>query len=457
MTFPNTPLYLQESTYWSNRQAELQPSCFVTPRTAQDVSKAVKIITSRNTPFTVKGGGHTGYTGGSNIQDGVTIDLLYMKEVKVSKDRKTVTVGPGNRWVDIYEQLDPLGLSVVGGRADTVGVSGLTLGGGISYFSGSYGWACDNVKLYEVVTASGDILTATPTTNKDLYWALRGGGGSNFGIVTRFDIRSFDQGELWASSLILPGAFNTSFIPLIQDFAVNGVKRDPLAHQYFVMAYSADFGGYLILSDQFHPSAKTIPEPFKPLHQFAPVFSNNTRLANVTQLSRDIHVPGGHRQNFAVTSVAATSAQLFIDYTQMWKELVDRMLVKAAGSHLLPLLVIQPIPTHIIELMQVNGGNALGLKPSDGPLMLVQLSFEWSDPALDATLETEANNMINKFNQVAKQRGLYKGFIYMNYASRLQDVYASYGLPNALKLKLIALKYDPFGRFKSLWRGYFKL
>ena len=80
----------------------------------------------------------------------MTIDLINLNQITVSSDKKQASVGPGNRWVDVYNKLEPLGLSVVGGRIEDIGVGGLTLGGGISYFSGRYGFASDNVNAFEV-------------------------------------------------------------------------------------------------------------------------------------------------------------------------------------------------------------------------------------------------------------------------------------------------------------------
>lgn len=82
-----------------------------------------------------------------------------------------------------------------------VGVPGLILGGGINFFANKIGWVCDNVASYEVVTASGVIITATPQSFPDLYWALRG-GGSNFGIVTNFKLDAFPIGKMWGGQRI---------------------------------------------------------------------------------------------------------------------------------------------------------------------------------------------------------------------------------------------------------------
>ncbi|KAK3359646.1 hypothetical protein B0T25DRAFT_420343, partial [Lasiosphaeria hispida] len=232
VAFPNSEPYAISSTYWSQRQSELHPGCFVTPKTTAHVSGAIKVLTTLRAPFTVKSGGHTSFAG-SNIQGGVTIDLRFLTSIKVAADRKTVSIGPGNRWVNVSEALDPLGLAVVGGRAADAGVSGLILGGGISYLSGIHGWACDNVRNYEVVLSSGHIVDASPIVNKDLYWALRGGGGSNFGLVTRFDLAAYEQGPFWSRSLIFSGTLNTTIIPLFQNLAITGLPSDPPAHTYF--------------------------------------------------------------------------------------------------------------------------------------------------------------------------------------------------------------------------------
>lgn len=417
-------------------------------------------------PFNVKGGGHTAYAGGSSIDDGVTIDLVHLNDIDVSPDRKTASVGAGNRWINVSEALDPLGLAVVGGRSATVGVSGLTLGGGISYFSGSRGWACDNVANYEIVLSSGEIVNASPTQNRDLFWALRGGGGSNFGIVTRFDLSTFEQGNLWASSLLYPGSANTTLIPLVHDLLARGLATDPSAHTYFVMTHVPALGGYVILSDQFHAAHTELSAPpavFAPFHTAAvPTLRTNTRLANVSRLSRDIEQPYGDRQTWWDTTVAATaSPDLLLAIVPLFEAHVGRLAAaaEAHNSTVSPFLVYQPISLNIIEAMRVNGGNALGLDPEDGPLMIVQLGVTWSSAGLDRVVEESCKQLIDEVDTLAAERGARSknGFVYMNYAGRSQDVFAGYGSKNLAKLRRTARRWDPKGDFRKLWKGYFKL
>lgn len=114
-----------------------------------------------------------------------------------------------------------------------VGVAGLILGGGISHFANKLGWACDNVASFELVTASGFPITASPTSYSDLYWALRG-GSSNFGIVTNFKLNAFPQGDLWGGQRIYMEDSLPKVLDAINEFAINGSPKDLDAAQFVV-------------------------------------------------------------------------------------------------------------------------------------------------------------------------------------------------------------------------------
>ena len=134
VSFSNSTVYISEQTgpktgYFNSAEQNVMPACRVTPTSTQDVTGIVTSHASLDCQFAIRGGGHMLWSGSANIQDGVTVDLSQMKDVSISTDRKIVSAGPGCRWGDLYSKWDPLGLAVVGGRVNTVGIAGLTIGG----------------------------------------------------------------------------------------------------------------------------------------------------------------------------------------------------------------------------------------------------------------------------------------------------------------------------------------
>lgn len=151
VAFPGQTQYLyQESRYWSQQQETTYPTCRVAPTQSTDVALILYVLKTVGCQFAVKSGGHGAFVGASNINGGITIDLLNMKQISISADGTQTSYGAGNRWIDVYSEIEKQGLAVVGGRVADIGVGGLTLGGGISFFSGRFGFACDNVNNYEV-------------------------------------------------------------------------------------------------------------------------------------------------------------------------------------------------------------------------------------------------------------------------------------------------------------------
>ena len=148
----------------------------------------------------------------------MTIDMTKLDSVSVSEDHTVAHVGAGASWLHVYAYLDALSLSVAGGRNGAVGVAGLTLGGGISYFAPRVGWACDNVVNFEIVLASGHLVNANSTSAPDLFRALKG-GANNFGLVTRFDLAAFTQGDILQGSISSPFSEREAVFKAFADFA----------------------------------------------------------------------------------------------------------------------------------------------------------------------------------------------------------------------------------------------
>jgi len=171
-----------------------RPESVVMPKSQEEVQAAVKYARKHNKVLTVKCGGHS-YAGYCLNKGGIVLDLQLMKRIDIDEEAMTVTVQAGLLWKEVYEALNDKNdkYMIIGGQCPTVGVSGFTLGGGLSPFSRQYGLAVDNLLKVSMVDASGTLLHLTnEETDPDrqgLFWALRGGGGGNFGIVTEFTFK----------------------------------------------------------------------------------------------------------------------------------------------------------------------------------------------------------------------------------------------------------------------------
>jgi FAD/FMN-containing dehydrogenase len=139
-TYLDTSKYTAaQSSYYSGQERELRPQCIFTPTDATEVSRLVQLITTslgdgRNaswpTELAIRGGGHAVFAGAANVAGGITVDLRALNSVSLSDDRKTATIGAGAVWSDIYPQLVPYDITVMGGRVAGVGAGGFLLGGG---------------------------------------------------------------------------------------------------------------------------------------------------------------------------------------------------------------------------------------------------------------------------------------------------------------------------------------
>jgi len=162
------------------------PVAVVRPADAADVATAVGFARDAGLELSVRSGGHDSL-GRSTNDGGLVIDLRSLADIEVEGD--LVTIGGGATWGAVAAALAEHGLAISSGDTKTVGVGGLTLGGGVGWFVRLWGLAIDSLQHAEVVLADGRIVTASASSEPDLFWALRGGGG-NFGVVTRFTFRA---------------------------------------------------------------------------------------------------------------------------------------------------------------------------------------------------------------------------------------------------------------------------
>lgn len=209
---------------------------------AAEVAACLSHARAHGLSVSVRGGGH-GVVGHA-IAGALVIDLSLLRQVQVDPAARTARVGGGATWGDVDAATQEHGLAVPGGRVTHTGVGGLTLGGGEGWLSALHGLSVDNLLEAELVTADGRVLTASPTSEPELFWAIRGGGG-NFGVVTAFTFALHPVGPVILGGLLLfPAARTAEVISAFAEF-------DETAPD--------EFGGAVALLRA--PAAPFVPEP----------------------------------------------------------------------------------------------------------------------------------------------------------------------------------------------------
>ncbi|CAM6120264.1 unnamed protein product [Calypogeia fissa] len=170
----------------------LTPSAVVQAVTVEEVMMTVKFAVKKKIRLTIKSGGHS--MGGYCLNEGgIVLDISSMNDVDIDKDALVATIGGGAVWNDVYRLLSGTDIVAIGGNCPSVGVSAFLLGGGVSPYSRKYGLGIDNLLEMTIVTAGGEKITVkkedTDPKKKDLFWAVRGGGGGNFGITVGVKVK----------------------------------------------------------------------------------------------------------------------------------------------------------------------------------------------------------------------------------------------------------------------------
>jgi len=186
VVLPDSPAYDEATTPFNARFHHVRPRAVVRCGTPQDVAETISFVTRHGLEAVPRGGGHC-FAGHSSTR-GVVIDVAPMHAVRVAEG--VAAVGAGARLGDLYEALQTEGLTIPGGTCPDVGIAGLTLGGGLGILGRKHGLTCDNLIAAEVVVADGRVLSCDEDHNEDLFWALRGAGAGNLGVVTSFVFRT---------------------------------------------------------------------------------------------------------------------------------------------------------------------------------------------------------------------------------------------------------------------------
>ncbi|RAK79952.1 FAD-binding oxidoreductase [Aspergillus fijiensis CBS 313.89] len=403
-SFPGSVSYEESIRSYYSLNARLHPTCIVQPLSAQDVSVAVRTLTTSHVGpcfFAVRSGGHTPTPGAANIEPGVTIDLSLMNHTTYGPSTGTASIQVGALWGSVYETLLESNVTVAGGRVGPIGIGGFLTGGGLSLYNGRVGLSCDNVRGFEVVLASSEIVYANWHSHPDLFKALKG-GSNDFGIVTTFDMDTLPAEDLWGGALVYNISRAPEYIAAATDFTDN-IATDPYGAWYGIFNYNATTGR----TDIVATLAYTRPV-------MRPAITDTTRISTIVNQNRYTYT--SYRVD-GQTSTYLNRADVIRQAVETHSKQIRRAKSRARSKDFGIIFVVQPWVPLFWKDSEARGGNVLGL-------------------------ERFNENMLN---------------IVISYAGGTQDPLRGYGPVNVRFMQQVARKYDPEEVFQRLVPGGFKL
>ncbi|TVY21905.1 Bifunctional solanapyrone synthase [Lachnellula arida] len=454
VSYPASSSYTSSILSYFFLQEHLAPACILTPSSTSDVAIAIAALSSIHSIYpaaidlSIRSGGHSPVKGAANNNGGITIDLRALDSIDVSQDQTVVSVGAGTLWNATYAKLDPLNISVSGGRVAGIGAGGFLTGGGISFFSPQRGWACDGVIGMEVVLASGKVVNASAQSHPDLFQALKG-GSNNFGVVTRFELATFALGDFLGGARIFPSstvpqqlqAFNTFMQPENFDEKATAISG---------YIYDGPIGQQLVSIEVEYSLPVLDPVALQPFLNISGALIDSMRISNLSDFTSELATDQAlNSRGIYVNTVFSPTLAVLEEIYALWNSSIP--LITGIDNVQYGLL-LQRLPATIL-----GNNNSLGLGPSAVFDTLCLLSVTWTNATDDELIYNTTQTLINQISNVTKAACLFNDFEYLNYAAFFQDPLDGYGTANFDNLITASKQYDPLGFFQSGVPGGFKL
>ncbi|KAK6197121.1 hypothetical protein LQW54_010916 [Pestalotiopsis sp. IQ-011] len=459
---PSSPLYASLVANGSCRiDTRKQPYCFVLQSTTSEVSQALTSLRGAGDGagdwhVAIRSGGH-GSDNSNNIATGVTIDLTQLNGTTYDAATNTASIGTGARWLSVHEELAKDGVTVAGGRQGIVGVGGLLLGGGISWYTGRKGFASDNVVNYEIVLASGEVLNANASANSDLWLALKG-GSSNLGIVTRFDVEAFPAKNLSLETRILSEGHSddvadaiAAFTDLDQSFADDAMLT--------ILSYNPETGNSSFTVTEINTmdiANSTAFRTFNSIPTSNPGAKQSLTLADSSSQGNPL---SGTALNAGTVFLTITNDPRVLRYCFAEHASLVADLKSAIGSQSFSTIMdFQPFPSYYANFSTTKGGNMLGLERDMRNKVLVALGVSLLDAdsrqqyPLVLQKVTAANERIVALVSLESDQQ----FVYLPYADARQDPIGSYGAANVQRIRDAANKVRHDRLFPAQGAGWFQ-
>jgi FAD/FMN-containing dehydrogenase len=422
-----------------NGMIDRRPGLIARCADTADVVEAVRFAREHQLLLSVRGGGHNA-AGNAVCDGGLMIDLSGMAGVSVDPSRRTVRVQGGATWGPVDRETQLFGLATPSGTVSLTGVAGLTLGGGYGWLRNKYGLTIDNVLSVEIVTANGDVLTASEDENADLFWGVRGGGG-NFGIVTAFEFRLHRVGPPVFFTAV---AYSFDDAPQVlagwRDFVESAPDEISALAELLTLPLDtpglpgAILGKPIVLVAAVHCGAPDEGEratrPLRQLGQPLADLSGPTTYVGVQTAFDAFHQQETRRHYWKATTLAHLRAEVVDDLIRSTREPV--------------------VPIGAIEVWR-QGGAMTRVEPTATALWqrhapyLADIIAMWTNPADDETGIQWARRAWSSLRQFSD------GGTYVNFFGLGEDgeslVRAAYG-GNYERLVDLKTKYDPTNLFR---------
>ncbi|WP_437754926.1 FAD-binding oxidoreductase [Sorangium sp. So ce1389] len=425
-----------------NARVSRSPRVVVFCQDAGDVANAVRWATARGVELRARSGRHC-YEGFSVIDAGLVIDVSDLHSVRIDRERGVAVVGAGADLLTVYDALGQVGVTLPAGSCPTVGIAGLTLGGGFGLLSRALGLTCDSLLAVEMVTADGEVIRADDKENQDLLWACQGGGGGNFGVVTSFTFKTHHVPEVSIFSISWPWAELPGVLQAWQAFA-------PFADERLtsLLTLKAESAGGISCVGQLLGTGEELRRLIQPLLsvQAAVPFSVSPSSVSIETLPhlRAVGQFGGLGSDPEQWTVHQHQAQeRFKNSSAYAYERFDAGAIATLAAE----LSRAPSSRCLVQLDAYGG--AVGRVAPDATafphrraLWSLQYQAYWNAPAQEAESVAWVERV--RRSMLPYTRGAYINYIDAN----IEDWLTAYYGPNVARLAAVKAKYDPRELFR---------
>ncbi|CAF1007281.1 unnamed protein product, partial [Didymodactylos carnosus] len=435
------PQYKAAATLW-NTAIQIWPSLILRPATYDDVSLALSTLYSANVPVRIMGGRHS--YGGYCSHQGVVLDSALLKGVQINWAAETVTMQAGVIWDEVYRALNGSEYVVIGGFCPTVGVVGYTLGGGFNpMYSRSFGLASDSVLNFSLALYNGSIVTASSEVNPDLYWALRGGGGGNFGYVLEMTqkIHHISETKLPSGQISFLNITweNTDLKTVFLNWLsfLNEVANIDSRISFDVTVYVSPEHSFIMMSGTFNGPQAELQPVFKPWLTKNPQ-PNSFAVFNYTQADI-IRETGGSSIPFPVKERQHVVSAMAINITSAMQDIILEAQPNSTAQI-----------TQVMSIIYLNNANKDQNTswPFPDISFVIAPIFAWLIPDDDATAIDIAESWLQRLVNAAAPTQSVVG-AYLNYIDPyLQNWQAMYYRDRWDRLQKIKTTWDPTWYFR---------